>query len=79
LFELNITKASANTDLGKDRFGSKNRQAKANLFRFAVRSTYAARSAEGMELAREIIRSRYERKRWLLRNEPPRIVPLTLF
>jgi hypothetical protein len=53
-------------------------QAKANLFRFAVKSTYAARSAVGIELAREIIKSKYERKRWLLKNEPPRIVPLTL-
>jgi len=43
------------------------------------KSTYAARSAVGMELAREIMRSRYERKRWLLKKEPPRIVPLTLF
>ena len=40
---------------------------------------YAVRSAVGMELAREIMRSRYERKRWLLKKEPPRIVPLTLF
>lgn len=28
-----------------------------------------------MQLAREIMRRKYERTRWLLRNEPPRIVP----
>lgn len=43
------------------------------------KSTYAVRSVVGMELAREIMRSKYERKRWLLKKEPPRIVPLTLF